>query len=316
MTELSVIIPVFNESESIALFVEEVSKAINAIFDTDQYEIIIVDDGSTDKTGAILAQIDVATVLTFRRNQGQSAAMKAGLDHSSGRLIAFLDGDGQNDPTDIPSLIDELNLTGNDLICGWRIRRQDPIIKKIVSKGAYKLRQLLIQDGVHDSGCTLKVGKRDALMSIQLHGELHRLIPAQTMLSGFKVSEVRVNHRPRQFGKTKYTYSRIIKGFIDIAHTWFWKKYESRPLHFFGIVGGSLIVIGLASGISAVVMNVIGLQLWRYSLPILTILLILTGTQIVLTGLIADRLFRIQYLVSKQPRYAISKIKPAVTSEQ
>ena len=311
--ELSVIIPVFNEAESIALLFKEVRVALSDAYALNQYEIIVVDDGSSDETSTVLDQDDTITVLTFNRNQGQSAAMMAGIDNSTGNLIVFLDGDGQNNPDDICRMIDQLLLGNSDLICGWRIHRQDSFSKRFISKGAYSIRQRLIKDGIHDSGCTIKVGYRVALQSIKLHGELHRLIPALMILAGYRVSEIHVDHRPRLHGKTKYTFTRVVKGFIDISQNWFWKKYETRPMHFFGTIGGFSLAFGIFSGLSSIFFYLAGISLWRNSLPILASLFILAGIQILLTGLIADRIFRLQYVVSNEPRYKLSNVRKRIT---
>ena len=312
MIEISVVVPVFNEFENVLFLANEIKVELDSAYAADEYEVIFVDDGSTDGTSEVLAGIPFVKILTFRCNSGQSAAMKAGIDHSKGHLIAFLDGDGQNDPSDICHMVTELSNSGTDLLCGWRTDREDRFVKRFISRGAYAIRQMLIKDGVHDSGCTLKVGYSACLKEMPLYGELHRLIPALVSLSGYKISETPVKHRARQFGTTKYNWKRTIKGFIDITFLWFWKKFESRPLHFFGGLGLCSMFLGGLSGLLATVLYLLNNEMFSQSLPLISTLLLLTGIQLTTTGLVADRLFRLHYKINNEPRYSLKAVRESL----
>ena len=301
---LSVIIPVKNEAESLPALHREIVDALK-VFEGQQTEIIYVDDGSTDNTAPVLASLAHATVIRFRRNFGQTAAMQAGINESSGQVIVFLDGDGQNDPADIPMLVSELTSRGLEMVCGWRTSRRDSFGKRFISRGAFRLRQFLLHDQIHDSGCTLKAIRREVLETIPLYGELHRLIPALAVMNGFSVDEVAVNHRPRVHGSTKYNWHRTVKGFVDMFGLWFWKRFEMRPMHFFGALGFLAIGLGGLTAGLATVFYVQGIVFLKHSLPVLAAVEILGGAQLLSVGLLADRLFSLRYDLSAAPRYAI-----------
>src|SRR3989344_9630186 len=253
MTDISIVIPVYNEEANIPLLYSQLTKAMKPY----NYEIIFVDDGSTDNTFDALLKIKDShlKIIKLRRNFGQTAALSAGFSNSSGKIIVQMDGDLQNDPFDIPKLID--NIDGYDMVSGWRFDRKDSFSKKILSKFANCFRRLLIHDPVHDSGCSLKAYKRECFNEIDLYGDMHRYIPALLNWKGFKIGEVKVAHFSRKFGETKYGYSRLLRGLLDLLNILFWRKYSSRPLHLFGGIGIIVTALGFLLGLYAAYLRIL-----------------------------------------------------------
>jgi glycosyltransferase involved in cell wall biosynthesis len=244
------------------------------------FEIIVVDDGSSDNTVNVLKTLSPVRVVELRRNFGQTAAMDAGIKAATKDLIVTMDGDRQNDPNDIPMLIERLYAERLDVISGWRKDRKDPFAKNFVSRGANFLRKILINDGIHDSGCSLKVYKRDAFNGVTLYGEMHRFIPAILKIKGYRVGEAVVSHRARTAGETKYNYRRTLKGLIDMTSVWFWNRYAVRPLHLLGGIGILFMLLGGFSGIGAVVEVINGKAVNDSGWALLTIFLFLSGLQL------------------------------------
>lgn len=234
-TSVSVVAPIYNEEGN----VRELHREILDVCRKNQYnfEIIFVDDGSSDQTAEICKTLKPLKLIRFRKNFGQTAAMDAGIKAAQYEYIVTMDGDRQNDPADIPKMIDYLIENKLDVVSGWRKNRKDTFMKRFTSRGANVLRHMIVHDGIHDSGCSLKVYKKECFNGVNLYGEQHRFIPAILRVKGFRVGEVAVNHRPRVCGKTKYNWKRTIKGFVDMVSVWFWNKYASRPLH---LLGGGL----------------------------------------------------------------------------
>lgn len=286
----SVIVPLLNEGKNIKNLHQEIVAVMKSL--GKPYEIIFVDDGSGDNTLQILKKLKPLKIIRFRKNFGQSAALDAGIKNSQGEIFITLDGDGQNDPNDIPKLLKKLN-ENYDVVCGWRYQRKDPLGKKIVSKVANYFGSFLVSPGIHDSGCTLRVYKKECFDDLDLYGEMHRLIPALIKWRGFKITEVKVNHKKRQFGKTKYTITRTMKGFLDMFEVWFWRKYENRPLHLFGSLGFFLSFISFVFGIYLVIRRLFfdyGLsdKIW----PLVAITGFITGIQFLIFGLLADLIIK------------------------
>ena len=303
--DLSIVIPVYNEEKNVALLHQSIR---NTLDKTDfKYEIIFVDDGSTDNTFNILNNLKKVKIIKFRKNFGQTAAMMAGFENSNGKVIVSLDGDLQNDPSDIPKLLDKLN-EGYDVVSGWRYNRQDSFGKKTFSKIANSFRQLLVKDPIHDSGCSLRAYKKECFSDLQLHGEMHRYIPAILAWKGFKLDEVKVNHLPRKFGKTKYNMWRVLKGFMDLINVWFWRKYSNRPLHIFGGFGIILTLFGFVLGLSLLIARQFyGLSLGQSQLPLLAVLMVVIGVQFFISGLMADISIK-NYYSNGRRTYSIEKI--------
>jgi glycosyltransferase involved in cell wall biosynthesis len=282
---LSIVIPLFNEEGSVAQLYSELTTVLKKM--SIAYEIIFVDDGSEDNTYINLLKLKKVIIIRLRKNFGQSAAMDAGIKQAKGDIIATLDGDCQNDPKDIPRLLKKLS--GYQCVCGWRYKRKDTWSKKFISAGAVFLGKLLSNPGIHDPGCTLRIYKKECFDNLDLYGEMHRLIPALLKWRGYKITEIKVKHRPRTYGKSKYGWSRITKGFLDMINIWFWRKYASRPNHLFGSFGLVLTVFG-----TVLLIHLIFLRLFaQYSLfdkiwPLLAFSSIIMGMQFIVFGLLAS----------------------------
>lgn len=306
--DISVIIPAFNEEENVAVLYKELTSVLRTL--NRDYEIIFVDDCSTDATYQRLSELhsldDHVKIIKFRKNFGQSAAMKAGFDHALGNLIITLDADLQNDPHDIPQMLETMEKEHYDVMCGWRYNRQDPFFKKIFSGFANSFRACLTGETIHDSGCTLRVYKREAVKNIELFGELHRYIPAILLWEGYKIGEVKTNHRERAFGKSKYNWNRLIKGFLDLLVIAFWQKYSVRPMHIFGgaglIIGGIGFIIAFYLGVSRIIF---GTGLTDRPLFLVALVLLVLGVQFIALGIIADILLRIYYGQNVRKNYLI-----------
>ena len=232
MYRVSIVVPVFNEEGNVAELHREIKEV--CVQNQYEYEIIFIDDGSSDKTGDICKTLKPLKYIRMRRNSGQTAAMDAGIKAAKLDYIVTMDGDRQNDPNDIPGMLNFLIEKDYDVVSGWRKDRKDTFMKRFVSRGANLLRYLLVHDGIHDSGCSLKIYRRECFKGVNLYGEQHRFIPAILKIKGFTVGEYVVHHRPRTSGKTKYNWKRTFKGFVDMVSVWFWNKYATRPLHLLG----------------------------------------------------------------------------------
>lgn len=303
---ISVIVPLYNEEGN----VRELHKRI---FDDcrslgKSFEIIFIDDGSTDKTNEICRTLSPLKLVTFRKNFGQTAAFDAGIKNSKGDIIITMDGDLQNDPADIRLLLKKIE-EGYDIVSGWRVNRRDVLMKRFFSRTANVLRKILIDDGIHDSGCSLKAYRRECFEDVDLFGEMHRFIPALLKVQGFKVAEVKVSHHPRRHGITKYNWKRGVKGFVDMISVWFWKKYANRPLHLFG-AGGLItffcgMLIGLALIVARIFYNVpMSNKIW----PLIAVFLVLMGIQLFIFGLLADIAVKNYYKSQGKMNYKIKEI--------
>lgn len=301
----SVIVPVYNEAGAVTSLHGEIVQVMNSL--SEPYEIIFIDDGSRDGTFEKLNSLSPIKIIKFRKNFGQTSALDAGFKEAQGEIFISMDGDGQNDPADIPKLLEKLD-EGYDIVSGWRIDRKDASSKKFISKGADFLRKFFINDGIHDSGCTLKAYRRECFSDLNLYGEMHRFIPGILKWQGFKSSEVKVNHRARTTGKTKYNWERILKGFIDMISVWFWRKYSGRPLHLFGglgiIIGGS----GFILGIYLACLRYFGrISLQNRIWPLVAVFMVLAGVQLFISGLLADISIK-TYYNDKKRVYHIEKV--------
>lgn len=273
------------------------------------FEIIFVNDGSSDGTAQELQTLSPLTVITFRKNFGQTAALDAGFKHARGKYIIAMDGDGQNDPADIPKLVTYLEEHNLDVVSGWRKNRQDNKNKRFVSHVANKLRKFLINDGIHDSGCTLKIYRKECFDHVDLYGEMHRFIPAILKIKGFSVGEIVVNHRSRIAGMTKYTWKRGIKGFLDMVSVWFWQKFANRPLHLFGGTGLFFIAVGIILlAISLMQKIFYGVDMTNTMLSFIAIFLLFGGGNLFVFGLLADILSKTYFSLTRDVSYIIKDI--------
>lgn len=305
----SIIVPVYNEEGNVAKLHADIVEAMKTIIGGESFEIIFIDDGSTDDTVPILSELSPLVLIQFRKNFGQTAAMDAGIKQATGEFIITLDGDGQNPPSEIPKLIEKQQENDVDVVSGWRAKRKDTFSKRFVSRVANQLRKILVDDGIQDSGCSLKIYRRTCFDTIDLYGEMHRFIPAILKLKGFTIAEVQVAHREREFGASKYNWKRTIKGLLDMLSVWFWKKYAARPLHLFGSISFFLIFISFVTGIITIYKKIVlGLDLSDTVLTEITLFSFLIGAQFFVFGLIADMLAKNYYASSKDQPYLVKKI--------
>jgi glycosyltransferase involved in cell wall biosynthesis len=312
MIELSVVIPIRNEAPSLVELHRELTDRLMAWGRA--YEIIVVDDGSTDESFDILARLQATDahllVIRFRRNFGQTAAFAAGFDHARGRFIATMDGDLQNDPADLPGMVASLE-RGSDIVCGWRKRRQDPFFsRRIPSTIANALISIVTGVHLHDYGCSLKVFRAEVVKSMKLYGEMHRFLPAIASEQTSSITEMPVNHRPRRYGRSKYGIGRTIRVFLDLLTVKFLLSYSTRPLQFFGLIGGA---IGLAGALISgwlTYERLIGAEsLSNRPLLLLGVVLIVTGVQLVTIGLVAELQARTYHESQNKPTYVIREIR-------
>lgn len=304
---LSVVVPLYNEAGNVTELHRRIHEALLKI--GRPFEIIFVDDGSKDTTLVEAKLLSPLRLISFRKNFGQTAAFDAGIKAAQGEIVVTLDGDLQNDPADIPLLLQKIN-EGYDVVSGWRFNRQDPWSKKIPSRIANLLRKILIQDNIHDSGCSLKAYRRECFKDVDLFGEMHRFIPAILELEGYKVGEVKVSHHPRIHGVTKYNWKRGFKGFVDMVSIWFWRKYSHRPLHLFGATGVVLFAIGtLILAWMLVVKLYFGESLSERIWPLVGIFFTLIGVQMFISGLLADIMVRNYYQTRHRMNYNIREVR-------
>jgi glycosyltransferase involved in cell wall biosynthesis len=313
--EISVIVPMRNESPNVRQLYGELIAALEGYGRS--FEIVIVDDGSTDDTFALLSAIQKmdprVRVIRFRRNFGQTAAFAAGFKHARGAFIVTSDGDGQNDPRDIPAMIDKAR-TGPDIVAGWRKDRKDPFInRRLPSMIANAIISFATGVKLHDYGCSLKVFRADVVKSMRLYGEMHRFLPAIAAEQGVEIVEHVVNHRKRMFGKSKYGISRTIRVVLDLMTVKFLSSYSTRPLQMFGSLGFIMGMIGTPIVLYLAYVRLIALQpiADRTPLMLLGISLILGGVQLVMTGLLGEMLSRTYHESQDKPTYLIREVLDA-----
>lgn len=311
MTDLSIVIPVYNEADNIRRCVEEVRSVLSTM--NQSFEIVVVDDGSTDTSFQELTRLheedNRIKVVRLRNNFGQTAALSAGFDLVTGKVIVTLDGDLQNDPADIPMMVKKID-EGLDMVCGWRKSRKDPLIsRRIPSRIANAIISMTTQVKLHDYGCTLKAFRNDLLDKINLYGEMHRFIPAIAGWVGASITEVEVNHRPRTAGRSKYGISRTLRVILDLITVRFLMSYSTRPIHFFGVIG---LVSGTIGFLIAAYLSVLRLvyyvSLSDRPLLLFAILLILIGIQFISIGLLGEMLSRTYHESQQKPIYFVKQI--------
>ena len=309
--DLSIVIPVYNEEENVEPLLAEIRSVTDRLGRS--HEVIVVDDGSRDATFERLAcarrQNRALRVIRLKRNFGQTAAMAAGLSHARGEFVVLMDGDGQNDPTDIPALLAQLEI-GADLVCGWRFNRRDSFFtRRLPSAIANRLISLATQVELHDYGCTMKAMRRDIAKGLKLYGEMHRFIPAIAYERGARIVEMKVNHRPRLRGKSKYGITRILRVVLDLLTVKFLLSYSTRPSHMFGLVGlasaGAGILIGVYLSVQKFIYNA---EIGGRPLLLLGILLIFIGFQFITMGLLGEMLARTYHESQDRPVFAVREI--------
>lgn len=307
MASISVVVPVYNEEGNVRELHREICDVMNR--EHYEYEIIFIDDGSQDKTVEICKTLHPLKLIQLRRNFGQTAAMDAGIKAAQYDYIVTMDGDRQNDPADIPKMLDYLITNNLDVVSGWRKNRKDSFMKKFVSRGANFLRGILVKDNIHDSGCSLKVYRKECFKGINLYGEQHRFIPAILKIKGFEVGEMVVNHRPRTSGKTKYNWKRTIKGFVDMISVWFWNKYACRPMHILGTFGIFFLFLGGICGVWSVVLYIMGAKMSGFVMvPLMTIFFVVIGLLMFIFGLMSEIMIKTYYGVQVDTPYSIKEI--------
>lgn len=308
---ISIIIPVFNESESIGYLLDEV---LNVMQNNNlNCELIVVNDGSHDNTSTVLDQLTIKikelSVISLRKNYGQTAAMAAGFDNSKGEIVITLDGDLQNDPNDIPKLISNIN-AGYDLICGWRYERKDKLInRRIPSKIANKLIANVTGLKLHDYGCSLKAFKKEIVDDIKLYGELHRFLPVLANIEGAKIKEIKVNHRSRKYGSSKYGIDRTFRVLMDLLTVWFMTKFLTRPMYGFGFVGIISILISLGMTSYLFIIKILGQDIGNRPMLLFALILGIAGVQLFSFGLLAELLMRTYHESQNRPIYRVRKIQ-------
>ena len=308
---ISIVIPLYNEEESIPALWEALDKAIANY--GQPAEVIVIDDGSKDRSFALLREIAARdprfTIIRFRRNFGQTAGFAAGFAQARGEVVITMDADLQNDPMDIPKLMAKMD-EGYDIVSGWRKDRQDRFIdRKLPSMMANRLISNVTDVRLHDYGCSLKAYRRDVLQYVHLYGELHRFIPALASQVGGTVAEVPVNHRARQFGRSKYGISRTIRVMLDLITVWFLGTYSTRPIHVFGTLGLASAAMGVVIGLFLTFLKVFFHEnIGNRPLLLLAVLLVVIGVQLITMGLLGEMITRTYYESQNKPIYVVREI--------
>lgn len=303
---LSIVVPLYEEEKNVQELHEKILSSLTKWGKS--FEILFVDDGSSDNTFSICQKLVPLRLIRFRKNAGQTAAFDAGIRVARGEYIVTMDGDLQNDPEDIPRLFHYLQEKNLDVVSGWRVHRKDPFLKRFFSRGAYFLRRLLLRDGIHDSGCSLKIYKRECFEGLRLYGEMHRFIPALLKMRGFRVGELPVAHYPRKHGKTKYNWKRALKGLLDMTAVWFWQKYFLRPLHFLGGIGLFFWFFGFLCLLFILFLKFSqGIDLSDNALTSLALFCFFFGIQFFFLGVLFDIVVKIYYSRSEETPYFIAE---------
>jgi glycosyltransferase involved in cell wall biosynthesis len=308
---ISVLIPIFNEEENISPLYEKLTSVLNRI--GKDYEVIFIDDGSSDGTLSLLRPIckkdPRIKFISFSRNFGQTSALSAGIDFSKGKIIIPMDGDLQNDPEDIPSLLQRIE-EGYDVVSGWRKDRKDPFLKRrLPSIIANKIISFIGGVRLHDYGCTLKAYRRDILKNIRLYGEMHRFIPIYAKWVGARVAEVPVHHSQRKFGSSKYGVNRVFKVILDLMVVKFLLSYSQKPIYVFGGMGFLMILGAVLSGGYAIYLKLFrGVSFILTPMPVLCVFLTVLGFLSILMGFLAEVLIRTYYESQGKPTYQIKEI--------
>jgi len=305
---ISLVIPVYNEEENLGPLINSAENGLKGLL----FEIIAVDDGSTDGSKQALLKLrerfNNLKTISLKRNFGQTAALAAGIDQAKGGIIVTMDGDGQNDPSDIPALVNKLN-EGFDVVSGWRKERKDPLISRKLPSGiANRIISFVTGVWIHDYGCTLKAYKREAIANLQMAGEMHRFLPAWCAWQGGKVTEIPVKHHPRLHGKSHYGFNRTFKVIIDLMTLKFFSGYLTKPNYLFSGIGLLFFILGTAAGVLAI-LDKFGPDLYpqfRIPLMLLAVFFGLVAVFLVLMGFLAELMVRLYFQVRNQKSYRLS----------
>jgi len=317
--DLSVVIPLYNEEDSVRPLTERLFASLSRLPGV-EWEVIIVDDGSRDGSFAILEEIARSEprlkVIRFRRNFGQTAAFAAGFDLAQGAVVVTLDADLQNDPADIPLLLDKIE-EGYDVVSGWRLKRQDPFLsRRLPSMIANRLIGKVTGVHLHDYGCSLKAYRLEVVKNVRLYGELHRFIPALASSMGVAVAEIPVHHEPRRFGKSKYGIGRTVRVILDLLTVRFLLSYGTRPAHVFGLLGLISFGLGFLAGLYLTVVKlVLGQPIGGRPLLLLSVLLLVVGVQMVSMGLLGEMIARTYHESQQKPIYVVRQVLNATRPE-
>ena len=304
---LSIVVPIYNEEESLPFLVNQLLEVLEPMEET--FELVLVNDGSSDNSAEVIRKLsfDIPELVgvLLRKNYGQTAAMAAGFDISSGEIVVTLDGDLQNDPADIPLLVNKIR-DGFDLVSGWRYRRQDAAIsRKLPSKIANRLIGKVTGVRLNDYGCSLKAYRKEVLTDMRLYGELHRFLPVLANIEGARITEVKVNHRARQFGSSKYGIDRTFRVLMDLLTVWFMNRFLTRPMYVFGF-GGILAIIGsFITSFYLLTIKLLGEDIGNRPLLIFALLLAVTGVQLFGFGLLGELQIRTYHESQNRPIYRI-----------
>ncbi len=308
---ISVVIPLLNEDENIPLLYEELKNVLSGL--KDDHEILFIDDGSRDSSLELLQKIQKndprVVIVSFRKNFGQTAAMAAGFDYAKGDVIITMDADLQNDPHDIPRMLQEIE-AGNDVVTGWRFDRKDAFIsRKLPSMIANRIISKTTGVNLHDYGCTLKAFRKEIIKNVKLYGEMHRFIPAIASGMGIDFTEIKVNHRPRRFGTSKYGISRTIRVILDLLTVKFLLSYATKPIQVFGLLGV------ISSGLGFFIAFIMTIQRQFFGVPLsdrpllfLAVLLIFIGIQLISLGLVAELQARTYHESQNKPVYHVKNV--------
>jgi len=304
---LSIVVPIYNEEESLPFLVNQLLEVLQPMEET--FELVLVNDGSSDDSAEVIRKLsfeipELVGVL-LRKNYGQTAAMAAGFDISSGDIVVTLDGDLQNDPADIPLLVNKIR-DGFDLVSGWRYRRQDAAIsRKLPSRIANRLIGKVTGVRLNDYGCSLKAYRKEVLRDMRLYGELHRFLPVLANIEGARITEVKVNHRARQYGSSKYGIDRTFRVLMDLLTVWFMNRFLTRPMYVFGF-GGILAIIGsFITSFYLLIIKLLGEDIGNRPLLIFALLLAVTGVQLFGFGLLGELQIRTYHESQNRPIYRI-----------
>ena len=304
---LSIVVPIYNEEESLPFLVNQLLEVLQPMEET--FELVLVNDGSSDNSAEVIRKLsfDIPELVgvLLRKNYGQTAAMAAGFDISSGEIVVTLDGDLQNDPADIPLLVNKIR-DGFDLVSGWRYRRQDAAIsRKFPSKIANRLIGKVTGVRLNDYGCSLKAYRKEVLTDMRLYGELHRFLPVLANIEGARITEVKLNQRARQFGSSKYGIDRTFRVLMDLLTVWFMNRFLTRPMYVFGF-GGILAIIGsFITSFYLLIIKLLGEDIGNRPLLIFALLLAVTGVQLFGFGLLGELQIRTYHESQNRPIYRI-----------